>query len=846
MQLSNSPGKLVLPFASSGNKNSIPVNSQIGITPGAASLADGFPPLTMTPVAAGGVPPSGLDVNGILYEMSNIVRWANAGGGYVYDADFATSDDVGGYPKGARVLRADGSGYWLNTVDNNITDPEAEGAAAAGWVPDFTSGIAAVTMTSANVTLTPSQYGKPVIVISGTLTSNLNLIFPQVAGSWIIVNNTNGAYTITCKTDIDVGVQVRKFALLVNNGASVVDILNKTEVNVDDYGAVGNGIADDAAAIMLADAALAKGGTLNFGINKTYLGGITIAIKNAGRINLNGSTVKASSAINAQLLSWQKWLATYVAGINYTAFSVVKNKSTFTIPVGVTISAGNIVKLMSNTDRLTDYKHGVMATIISVTGGVATINRPFYESFQIDSIAVYEGFQQMEIFNGTIDLTAIGSAVAFTEGVLIRGSNAHVRDCIFVGSQYSGIGVRVECDRALIENCMSSGFKNTQGIIGGGRIGYGFAAYGNDSLIQNCTSYDCKHGLAAGARDIVSQNVTYKNCKVYENVDAAASDYTASIDMHANVIGVAEVIGCDVVGKNVLLDIRCDGLRVRGGRYIQMSGPSPIISVFDQPVNDAEISDIEYYLANASSLVFFIGSSSDVNVTSVTSLKFNNCKSLSQVGGFVDFQRNTALTGINIENVTHVGGSLFRHSGGNIAGLNIRKNVVQPNVGAVRIVMDGSLFYANDIVIEDNKFFRSVGTSNENLIIVDSSTATRIAATNMGIRRNLFSHSGDTGTGYSINIFQVAGSFFDISDNKCNRGSFRCISLDGCSITNGIIKGQVIDGSFLVQNNADATVLTNVSFLSNVGDTYTVATNGFGITKTRYVDSGNNFLSYTP
>jgi hypothetical protein len=43
MQLSNSPGKLVLPFANSGNKNSIPVDSQIGITPGAASLADGIP-----------------------------------------------------------------------------------------------------------------------------------------------------------------------------------------------------------------------------------------------------------------------------------------------------------------------------------------------------------------------------------------------------------------------------------------------------------------------------------------------------------------------------------------------------------------------------------------------------------------------------------------------------------------------------------------------------------------------------------------------------------------------------------------------------------------------------------
>ena len=58
MQLINAPGKLVLPFANAGAKNTIPTASQIGIVAGAASLTDGFPPLTRTPLAAGGVPPS--------------------------------------------------------------------------------------------------------------------------------------------------------------------------------------------------------------------------------------------------------------------------------------------------------------------------------------------------------------------------------------------------------------------------------------------------------------------------------------------------------------------------------------------------------------------------------------------------------------------------------------------------------------------------------------------------------------------------------------------------------------------------------------------------------------------
>lgn len=226
MQLINAPGKLVLPFANAGAKNAIPVASQIGIVAGAASLTDGFPPLTRTPLAAGGVPPSGLDMNGIIYELSAILRWANAGAGYVYDGTFATDTNVQGYPKGARVLRSDGTGYWFNTTDGNTTNPEGVGAVAAGWVPDFTNGVAAVTMTGSNVTLTALQYGKPIIVISGLLTANLNLIFPSIAGEWSVINNTTGAYSVTCKTSAGTGVVVNSAQLIVGDGTNIYSAVN--------------------------------------------------------------------------------------------------------------------------------------------------------------------------------------------------------------------------------------------------------------------------------------------------------------------------------------------------------------------------------------------------------------------------------------------------------------------------------------------------------------------------------------------------------------------------------------------------------------------------------------------
>lgn len=141
MELVNAPSKIVEAFAVNGSKNTIPVASQIPITPGAASYNDGFPPLTMTPVTSGGVPPSGLDMNGILNEATAIDNWLSAGAGFKFDATFAAA--VGGYPIGARVLNAAGNGYWFNLVDNNSTNPDT-GTSPTGWVPDSKRAVAGV------------------------------------------------------------------------------------------------------------------------------------------------------------------------------------------------------------------------------------------------------------------------------------------------------------------------------------------------------------------------------------------------------------------------------------------------------------------------------------------------------------------------------------------------------------------------------------------------------------------------------------------------------------------------------------------------------------------------------
>jgi hypothetical protein len=133
LDIGDIPRYLPLPWADSAGgayKQTIPKASQIGVVDGRASYTDGFPPLNFVPISVGGVPPFGSDANGLLYDVSNGLRWLQAGGPMPYDATFVS--DTGGYPSGAIISSAASPGVlWVSTAENNTTDPDAGGA---NWV----------------------------------------------------------------------------------------------------------------------------------------------------------------------------------------------------------------------------------------------------------------------------------------------------------------------------------------------------------------------------------------------------------------------------------------------------------------------------------------------------------------------------------------------------------------------------------------------------------------------------------------------------------------------------------------------------------------------------------------
>jgi hypothetical protein len=118
------PSLITIPFASgSSSRNDIPATQNTS-TPAAASFTGGFPAITMQSVSDGGLAPYGEDFNGILYAITAIQKWQNAGGVPKFSATQAAA--IGGYPKGALLQKADGSGFWVSLVNANMTDPATD------------------------------------------------------------------------------------------------------------------------------------------------------------------------------------------------------------------------------------------------------------------------------------------------------------------------------------------------------------------------------------------------------------------------------------------------------------------------------------------------------------------------------------------------------------------------------------------------------------------------------------------------------------------------------------------------------------------------------------------------
>lgn len=194
------------PFANGASgafRNTIPNTTAVV---GRASFNLGFPPITMQTVISGGKPPLGQDMNGVLYMLSSHSVYQQTGQPYRWSADVVGALAPGGYAVGTLLGSTDGSTLWYNIVNNNVTNPDAGGA---GWVAMYAYGTQAIAGLSGGVrNLTAAEAARSVLILTGALVGNVQIIVPNQVRRWLIINNTSGAFSTTVKTAAGTGVIV--------------------------------------------------------------------------------------------------------------------------------------------------------------------------------------------------------------------------------------------------------------------------------------------------------------------------------------------------------------------------------------------------------------------------------------------------------------------------------------------------------------------------------------------------------------------------------------------------------------------------------------------------------------
>ncbi len=218
------PDAISGPFAAqSDNKNNIP-NNPTGTYN--ASMAEGFPEVTMIPKTLGGTPPDGADFNGILNLVTQFYyQFQN---GYQPTFDQTVSDTIGGYPQGAVLLHTESNGQSkpvVSLIENNtfnfVTNPEyIDGQHwAIAWSTNYLMREvlpAATAFTTVDL-VAPGAAIKEISVPAGLNTLTINLTVPT---------DSAATATWTYELHVAVGATIPFITWETSNGSAISWLTN--------------------------------------------------------------------------------------------------------------------------------------------------------------------------------------------------------------------------------------------------------------------------------------------------------------------------------------------------------------------------------------------------------------------------------------------------------------------------------------------------------------------------------------------------------------------------------------------------------------------------------------------
>jgi hypothetical protein len=393
-------------------------------------------------------------------------------------------------------------------------------------------------------------------------------------------------------------------------------------VSVKDFGAVGDGAANDTAAIQAAVNSLSTtGGELFFppgtyritaAISKTFADSIVFSIRGYGA-KIDATALTTGNAIE---LGGSRVSNTPLGG------NVSKNSDTFTVTSATGISAGRIL-LITSTDLWNPtrpyYYKGELSLVEKIVGTTVTNSNPLYDGYTAATTTVH----LLNMPTISVEGLEIECNADMTALQILYARNPVVRNCKVHGSRYAGIYVGYHFGGTADSNFVYDVWNS---VVTGTSYGISVGT-GQGFKVVNNTINNARHSIAGGGfeplRETVYANNTCHNSTL-ENV-------TGSIDIHGN-------MEFSVVTGNVASSITCAGINAVISNNILNSAEADVngILIF-QEINS------DYYLISGNR-VSCAGASAYGCYVSPTVSNLN-IKNLS----FIDNDFSTVSNGIYIQ-----------------------------------------------------------------------------------------------------------------------------------------------------------------------------------------------------
>jgi len=651
------------------------------------------------------------------------------------------------------------------------------------------------------------------------------------------------------------------------NLRSVADKLGDV-VSVKDFGALGDGVTDDTAAILAAYAAAPVGSSLQFEPGSTYKITGPIGGGNVYKTIGNGATLKPTAAAfssDGSLLTLGKLLTAYTG---FTTFSAVTNTSVVTLPTGVTAEVGDLLKFESTDVRVTGYNHGMYARVTSIVGQVANLSCSFYSAFTVTGINRYRGYPTLEISGLKFDLSAAPNNLNYVNALSVIGTNVKVIGCEFVGNSYACVGVDAAGDNIAINGNSFSNFLNVQGVSPGlpSRVGYGVNVSGNNLNVFGNTFSRCKHSVTGGDRSAVSVNVDIHHNHITEDFSGTVDDYKGAIDMHSNVSGPYRVHHNYVTAHSTVVNVRSEKCTISDNVFIQSTAAGNVINNGELGIDGLIINANRIFMCSSASALLSDYAASPSNYFKNISI-FDNHITTGSV--FKSGVTSTVIENMSIRRNNVPGNHLFYVSG---TGLSMSNIDVSDNVssgghvfyasgtslliGRVKVngntsVATGLLTISNtsatamaDIECRGNKYTVAAGVNTDNGVSFSSGYLTKGATfKRIGIKDNLIDMTGRDSNATALNFNDAIFNVMDVVNNVIIRGpsnTFRNVSCTRGDYSDVTFSGNRFDGDFNLANQGVFGYASRIKIVGNTITNITLTEGTLALTINDLVISGNS------